>query len=76
MGRYYRRVAQCGEAGSFRIAVIPHTLEVTTLGRLCVGSRVNVETDMLVKAVRRVIAAQSPAGGNLTVEFLKRHGFA
>ena len=64
------------ERRAFAIAAIPHTLSATTLGALHPGARVNVETDMLVKAVRRVITASSSAGGNLTVDFLKKHGFA
>lgn len=35
----------------FSVALIPTTLEVTTLGDLRVGDRVNIETDMLVRAV-------------------------
>ncbi|HAN97727.1 MAG TPA: riboflavin synthase [Planctomycetaceae bacterium] len=37
----------------FSVALIPHTLAVTTLGRLKVGDRVNLETDVLAKYVRR-----------------------
>lgn len=41
---------------SFQVALIPHTLEVTTLGQLEVGSRVNLETDILAKYMARLIA--------------------
>lgn len=41
------------EAGSFSIAVIPHTAEVTTLGSKAVGALVNVEVDVLAKYVER-----------------------
>ncbi len=37
----------------FNVALIPHTLQVTTLGRRQVGDRVNIETDILGKYVRR-----------------------
>lgn len=37
----------------FSVALIPHTLEVTTIGKLVVGDRVNLETDMLAKYVQR-----------------------
>lgn len=37
----------------FSVALIPHTLEVTTLGRRQVGHRVNLETDVLAKYVER-----------------------
>ena len=37
----------------FSIALIPHTLHVTTLGSRQVGDRVNLETDVLAKYVQR-----------------------
>ncbi|MFG0329542.1 MAG: riboflavin synthase [Phycisphaerales bacterium] len=40
---------------SFSVALIPTTLEETTLGEAQVGDRVNLEADMLVKAVAHVI---------------------
>lgn len=40
---------------SFQIMLIPHTLEHTTLGFKPVGARVNVETDILGKYVRRAV---------------------
>ncbi|MFO0491705.1 MAG: riboflavin synthase, partial [bacterium] len=43
-------VAQLG-ADAFTVALIPTTLERTTLGTLKPGDRVNVEADVLVKAV-------------------------
>ena len=62
------------EEGAFRVALVPHTLRETTLGDLAPGSRVNIETDMLVKAVRRII--QGAGGGGLSERFLREHGFA
>jgi riboflavin synthase len=41
------------ENDRFSVALIPHTLEVTTLGRRKVGDRVNLETDVLAKYVER-----------------------
>ena len=41
------------EAGSFSIAVIPHTAAVTTLGSKEVGTIVNIEVDVLAKYVER-----------------------
>jgi riboflavin synthase len=38
---------------SFKVAVIPHTLNVTTLGDLSVGSQVNIETDVVARYVAR-----------------------
>ncbi|HEX2196092.1 MAG TPA: riboflavin synthase [Actinomycetota bacterium] len=40
---------------SFQVAVIPHTLKETTLGTVKVGSKVNVEVDVLAKYVERLM---------------------
>ena len=39
------------EGASFEVLLIPHTLEVTLLGELRAGSRVNLEADMIAKQV-------------------------
>ena len=41
------------KADRFSVALIPHTLQVTTLGDYQVGARVNLETDILAKYVRK-----------------------
>ena len=41
------------EPERFSVALIPHTLAVTTLGRRQIGDRVNLETDVLAKYVQR-----------------------
>jgi riboflavin synthase len=38
---------------SFTVALIPHTLQMTTLGRRQAGDRLNIETDILAKYVQR-----------------------
>jgi len=43
--------------GGFEIALIPHTLDVTTLGDRKAGDSVNVEVDVLAKHVERLTAA-------------------
>jgi riboflavin synthase len=42
----------------FEVALIPHTLEVTTLSALRPGDRVNLEVDVLAKYVHRILAAR------------------
>jgi riboflavin synthase len=44
---------------SFSLALIPHTLEVTTLGRLGVGDPVNLEGDILAKYVAAMHEARA-----------------
>ena len=43
---------------SFGVALIPHTLKKTTLGKIQEGSRVNLEIDMIVRAVVRFLTTQ------------------
>lgn len=46
------------EADRFSVALIPHTLRVTTLGLRAVGDEVNLETDVLAKYIERQMAAR------------------
>ncbi len=41
---------------SFAVALIPHTLEVTTLGTRAAGDRVNLEVDLIAKYVEALLA--------------------
>jgi riboflavin synthase len=40
---------------TFRVAVIPHTAAVTTLGHKGAGAKVNIEVDVLAKHVERLV---------------------
>jgi riboflavin synthase len=42
----------------FEVALIPHTLEVTTLGRVEPGDELNLEADVLGKVVERLVEAR------------------
>jgi len=48
------------EDDAFTVAVIPHTAEVTTLGRRRAGERVNLEVDVLAKYVERLMEKRYP----------------
>jgi riboflavin synthase alpha subunit len=45
---------------AFEVALVPHTLALTTLGALESGSPVNLETDVLAKYVERALQAREP----------------
>ena len=49
---------------SFQVALIPHTLEVTTMKDLSVGSVVNLEVDVIAKYVERFVAAFDQRGSS------------
>ena len=77
------------DAAGFRVSVIPHTRQETALAWRRVGSRVNVECDILAKYVEKLLGYGAPAaaGGQagtpanagrksrITEEFLRMHGF-
>jgi len=44
------------ERAAFEVMVIPHTLAVTTFGRLTAGRAVNIETDVIGKYLQRSLA--------------------
>jgi riboflavin synthase len=44
------------ESATFGVNLIPHTQAVTTLGRLAVGTRVNLEIDQVARYVARLLA--------------------
>ena len=50
-------VAHCDSDG-FSVALIPHTLDSTTLGSLVAGQRVNLEIDILSKYVHQALASR------------------
>lgn len=62
----------------FSVSIIPHTLSVTTLGRLKQGDRVNIEVDIIGKYVEKLLSEQSveeSAGSRINPAFLAEHGF-
>jgi riboflavin synthase len=58
-------------AESFSVALIPHTLDNTTLGGKAVGGTVNIETDVLAKYVAKCLR-----GGGVSLAALQQAGFA
>lgn len=67
--------------GDFSVSVIPHTASLTTVGFRKPGDRVNIETDMIGKYVKRFLYPGADASGKMeTVKgidrsFLARAGF-
>jgi len=62
-------------AARFVVAVIPTTFRETTLGNTPPGALVNIEADMLVKAVRGAGHPQHPATDSISSERLVRWGY-
>jgi riboflavin synthase len=57
-----------------RVAIIPHTAEVTNLRSLKSGDPLNLEVDVIAKYVEKMIGAEK-AKSTITIEKLVRAGF-
>jgi riboflavin synthase len=75
-------VMRLTESG-FDVGVIPHTLRETSLHSLTLGSKVNLEADVLARYVQRALqwqagtegGEQSSASGGITEQLLREEGF-
>ncbi len=68
--------------GTFKVSVIPHTQDETTLVSRKPGDMVNIENDMIARYIERFVGAgavsggsEEPSNGGLTLEFLQKNGF-
>lgn len=71
----------CSDTG-FEVSIIPHTAKITTIGFKQVGDRINLETDMIGKYVKRILERKDggssvPAGKqpDINMSFLAEKGF-
>lgn len=61
---------------SFSVSVIPHTRQVTIMGDLRAGDKVNLENDIIGKYVEKFLKPEETSvKSNITREFLARCGF-
>lgn len=66
---------------AFSVNVIPHTAQVTTIGRKKVGDKVNIETDLIGKYVEKflkesgVLSKIPGESSSIDYSFLNKHGF-
>ena len=51
-------IAALEDEGTFEVALVPHTLQTTTLGGKRPGDEVNLEVDVLAKYVERLLGAR------------------
>ena len=58
----------------FKVSIIPHTQEETTLTAKRIGGVVNLENDMIAKYVEKLLGKEK-ASGRLSLEFLQANGF-
>ena len=58
---------------TFELNIIPHTTDVTIIDDYAVGTIVNVEVDLLARYLERLLDTDSD---NISIDFLKAHGYA
>ncbi|MCW8107405.1 riboflavin synthase [Alteromonas ponticola] len=62
----------------FMLWIIPHTLKETVIGEYGIGTRVNLEVDLIARYLERLLlgekASQTTASG-INMAFLAEHGF-
>lgn len=64
----------------FSLNIVPHTAVETIIDEYQPGREVNLEVDVIARYLERLLlgdkAAQADAGGGLTLDKLREHGFA
>ncbi|WP_408954391.1 riboflavin synthase [Natroniella sp. ANB-PHB2] len=67
------------ETNSFNISLIPHTAQITILGKKGIGDKVNLEVDLIGKYVERMMEFaeedEVESDSNIDIKMLKDKGF-
>jgi len=62
--------------GSFRVSIIPHTGQETTLLKKKTGDTLNIECDITAKYIEKFLREEpGRKAGNIDINFLNKHGF-
>lgn len=63
-------------ADAFRLTIVPHTAQQTTLLQLSPGQQVHLEVDLLARYLERLLTGhQTPAKQGVSLELLQQRGF-
>lgn len=65
------------EGNVFGVNIVPHTMQHTTLSMIQVGSKINLEVDLLARYLERLLQGDQAAcqASGITTEFLQKSGF-
>ncbi|OEF23912.1 riboflavin synthase [Vibrio rumoiensis] len=65
---------------SFKITIVPHTSQETTVSSFVVGHKVNLEVDVIARYLERLITGQAEDAATpesrITMDLLQKNGFA
>ena len=59
----------------FQVAIIPYTVDHTTLGKKLIGDGMNIEVDIIGKYVKRFLERDKGKASGVDEAFLAEHGF-
>ena len=62
----------------FKLTIVPHTSEETTVDQFQVGRKVNLEVDVLARYMERLLQGHKEQSqtSRITMDFLQQNGFA
>lgn len=66
------------DSAGFGVMIIPHTRERTRVGEYMLGTRVNIEVDLIARYVERMLSmgGSGDRGGGITREWLADRGYS
>jgi len=63
------------KGAEFALTLIPHTINLTISQHYQVGTKVNLEVDLLARYLERLLQGEKPASGGISEAFLGEHGY-
>jgi len=61
---------------SFRLTIVPHTSEETTINSFSIGTKVNIEVDQIARYLERLMSFKNPEQtSSVNMDLLARSGF-
>ena len=64
------------EQNRFKLTIVPHTAEQTTIAEFQVGTQVNLEVDQIARYLERLIkGAEQPSRSDISMSLLAQAGF-
>ena len=64
------------EDTSFRLTIVPHTSEETTISQFAIGAKVNIEVDQIARYLERLMSVKSHENNSsVNMDLLARSGF-
>lgn len=72
-------IAESGSNGKFRLTIVPHTVKETIFADYQVGTKVNIEVDLIARYLERLLTKKEPnessVSSNVNEAMLARAGF-